>query len=444
MNMEIQAIERNKMWELTDAPKGVTPIGVKWVYKTKLNERGNVEKHKARLVAKGYSQQYGVDYTEVFAPVARLDTVRVLLALAAQHRWEVFQLDVKSAFLHGELKEEVYVQQPEGFVKKGKEDKVYRLKKALYGLKQAPKAWYNKIETYFAKENFEKCPSEHTLFTKKNEGNILIVSLYVDDLIFSRNNRRMCEQFKCSMMLEFDMSDLGRMRHFLGIEVIQSDAGIFICQRRYAQEILARFNMTDCNPVRNPIVPGTNLSKEEDGSRVDAMKFSQVVGCLMYLTVTRPDLMFGVSLISRFMVDPKESHWATTKRLLRYVKGTTELGIFYKTEGRSTSLIAYTDSNYAGDLDDRRSTSGLVLVMGSGAVSWASKKKPIVSLSTTEAEYIAATSCACQCIWIRGILYQLGAEEKEATSTVILCDNNSTIQLSNTTRKISIIYGRNP
>nr|KYP72044.1 Retrovirus-related Pol polyprotein from transposon TNT 1-94 [Cajanus cajan] len=218
-------------------------------------------------------------------------------------------------------------------------------------------------------------------------------------MIFTGNNRRMCEQFK---------------------------------------EILAQFNMTDCNPVRNPIVPGTNLSKDEDGSRVDAMKFRQVVGCLMYLTVTRPDLMFGVSLISRFMDDPKESHWAATKRLLRYVKGTIEHKIFYKVEGRSTSLIAYIDSNYAGDLDDRRSTSGLVLVMGSGAVSWASKKQPIVSLSTTEVEYIAAASCACQCIWIRGILDQLGAEEKEATGTVILCDNNSTIQLS----KNPIFHGR--
>nr|KYP53917.1 Retrovirus-related Pol polyprotein from transposon TNT 1-94 [Cajanus cajan] len=188
--------------------------------------------------------------------------------------------------------------------------------------------------------------------------------------------------------------------------------------------------MTDCNPGRNPSVPGANWAKDEDGSRVDAMKFRQVVGCLMYLTVTCPDLMFGVSLISRFMADPKESHWAATKRLLRYVKGTTEHKIFYKIEGRSTSLIAYTDNNYAGDLDDRRITSGLVLVMGSGVVSWASKKQPIVSSSTTEAGYITAASCAFQCIWIRGILDQLGAKEKEAIGTMILCDNNSTIQLS--------------
>ncbi|XP_027351248.1 uncharacterized protein LOC113862356 [Abrus precatorius] len=204
------------------------------------------------------------------------------------------------------------------------------------------------------------------------------------------------------MMLKFDMSDLGRMRHFLGIEVIPSDVGIFICQRRYAQEILARFNMTNCNPIRNLIVPGTNLSKDKDGSRVDATKFKQAVGSLMYLTVTRPDLMFGTSLISRLMANPKESHWAATKRLLRYVKGTAEHGIFYKTGRKSANLIAYTDSNYARDLDDRRSTSGLVLVMGCGAVSWALKKQPVVSLSTTEAEYITVASCACNVFGLEG------------------------------------------
>lgn len=221
MSAEIESIESNQTWELTVLPKGVKPIGVKWVFKTKLNEDGDVEKFKARLVAKGYAQRHGVDYTEVFAPVARLDTIRVILAVAAQFSWEVFQLDVKSAFLHGELKEEVFVQQPEGFIRKGEEDKVYRLKKALYGLKQASRAWYSRIEAYFVREDFERCPSEHTLFTKSKGGRILIVSLYVDDLIFTGNDRVMCDEFKSSMMLEFDMSNLGKMKHFLGVEVRQ-------------------------------------------------------------------------------------------------------------------------------------------------------------------------------------------------------------------------------
>lgn len=225
-------------------PTGAKKVGVKWAYKTKLNENGEVEKYKARLVAKGYTQKHGVDYTEVFAPVARLETVRLVVSLAAQKRWTIFQLDVKSAFLHGELSEEVFIEQPPRYEKKGNEQKVYRLKKALYGLKQAPRAWYSWIESYFTKEGFERCPYEHILFIKAGGGGkILIVCLYVDDLIFTGNDEHMFVEFKNSMMHEFDMTDLGKMRYFLGIEVMQRPESIFICQRRYTQEALKRFDM---------------------------------------------------------------------------------------------------------------------------------------------------------------------------------------------------------
>ena len=217
MMVEMESIEKNKTRELSVLPKGVNPIGVKWVFKTKLNENGKIDKYKARLVAKGYAQQYGVNYTEVFAPVARLDIIRLILALATQSSWNVFQLDVKSAFLHGELNEEVFVQQPQGYEKKGEEGKVYKLRKALYGLKQAPRAWYSKIEAYFVREGFERCFCEQTLFTKStNGGKILIVSLYVDDLIYTGNDKSMCDGFKNSMKLEFDMFDLGRKLFFRG------------------------------------------------------------------------------------------------------------------------------------------------------------------------------------------------------------------------------------
>ena len=196
-----------------------------------MNENGEVDKYKARLVAKGYCQQYGVDFSEVFAPVARLDTIQVVISIAAQRTWKIYQLDIKAAFLHGEINEEVFVEQPPGYEHKGSEGKVYRLKKALYGLKQAPRAWYSRIEAYFIKEGFNKCPFEHTLFVKTaNEGKILIVCIYVDDLIFIGNDGALFEKFKRSMMTEFDMTDLGNMRYFLGIKVIQKSDGIFICQ----------------------------------------------------------------------------------------------------------------------------------------------------------------------------------------------------------------------
>jgi len=205
MDAEIDAIERNNTWEQTNLPSGVNTIGVKWIYKTKCNEDGKVEKYKARLVAKGYTQQHGIDYKDVFAPVARWDTIRIILALAAVKGWNVFQLDVKSAFLHGELSETMYVDQPLGYQKMGEEDKVYKLKNALYGLKQALRAWYSKIESYFSKQGFVKCSHEHTLFVKtRNEGTLLIVSLYVDDLIFTGNDEEMFDVFKQSMKEEFD------------------------------------------------------------------------------------------------------------------------------------------------------------------------------------------------------------------------------------------------
>lgn len=221
MDAEIDSIEKNQTWELSDLPNGAKCIGVKWIYKTKLNELGEVSKYKARLVAKGYSQEHGVDYTEVYAPVACMDTIRIILSIAAQKGWYIFQLDVKSAFLHGVLAADVYIEQPKGYEVEGKEDKVYKLYKALYGLKQAPRAWFRRLEEYFVKEGFEKSQNEETLFIKTNErGNFLFVSVYVDDLIYTGDDISLMREFKLSMKKEFDMSDLGKMRYFLGIELL--------------------------------------------------------------------------------------------------------------------------------------------------------------------------------------------------------------------------------
>ncbi|RVW64797.1 Retrovirus-related Pol polyprotein from transposon TNT 1-94 [Vitis vinifera] len=394
MDLELAAINKNGTWELTELPEGGKKIGVKWIYKTKFNENGEVDKYKARLVAKGYTQQHGVDYTKVFAPVARMETIRLVVALAAQRKWTIYQLDVKSAFLHGELNEEVFVEQPCGYVQKGHEQKVYKLKKALYGLKQAPRAWYSRIEAYFMKEDFKR-----------------------------------------SMKDEFDMTDLGKMRYFLGLEVLQRSDGIFISQKKYALEVLQRFGMDKSNSVHNPIVPGFKLMKDEGGVKVDKTYYKQVVGSLMYLTTTRPDMMFVVSLISRYMENPTELHLQAAKRVLRYLQGTTEFGIFYR-KGGDDELVTYTDSDHAGDLDERKSTSGYVFLLSSGAISWSSKKQPIVSLSSTEAEFIAAASCACQAVWLKRVLGKLG--QNQGKPTMIHCDSSSAIKLS----KNPVMHGR--
>nr|GEW52510.1 putative RNA-directed DNA polymerase [Tanacetum cinerariifolium] len=355
--------------------------------------------------------------------------IKSIFALAAQRGMKVHQLDVKSAFLYGELEEVVFVEQPQGYVVQGNEGKVYRLRKALYGLKQEPRAWYGRIESYFLKEGFEKCPYEPTLFVKSFKKDVfLIVSIYVDDLIITWNTLDLIEQFKVSMKSEFEMSDMGEM-------LIQSEAGIHINQQKYAREILERFNMEDCNSVKSPMVPGCKLVKDDLSGFVDATMYKQMVGCIMYLAATRPDVMFVVGQLCRYMETPTEQHMAAMKKVLRYIQGTKELGIFYR-KGGSDQLVAYSDSDYAGDHDNRRSTSGYVCFLSGAAIAWSSKRQPIVTLSTTEAEFVAATACAYQVLWLRRMLEYIGLTQEEGT--IINCDNMSTIKLS----KNSVMHNR--
>jgi hypothetical protein len=233
--------------------------------------------------------------------------------------------------------------------------------------------------------------------------------------------------FKEAMQSEFEMTDLGLMKYFLGIEVEQSEKGIFICQQKYATDILKRFKMNKCKPTDTPIATGTKLSKQDEGTTIDYTLYKRLVGSLMYLTTTRPYIMYAVSLISRFMENPKISHWKVGKRILRYIAGTTDYGIWYS-NSEDDSLVGYTDSDFAGSIDDRKSTSGYAFLLGTGLISWASKKQPIVTISSVEAEYVATTSTSCHAVWLRRILSDLTHEEKEPTP--IFCDNSSTIALS--------------
>ena len=246
------------------------------------------------------------------------------------------------------------------------EGKVQKLKKALYGLKQEPRAWNTRIDTYFKENGFQQCPYEHALYVKKKKEKILLVALYVDDLIFLGNNNQMIEEFKGTMTQEFEMTDLGLMKYFLGLEVRQEETGIFISQEKYAKDILKRFKMESCNPISTPMEPGAKLSKFDGGERVEANKFRSLVGSLRYLTCTRPDLSLSVGIVSRFMEEPVVAHWKALKRILRYVQGTVSLGMFYS-KAEEYKLTGYSDSDWCGDIDDRKSTSGYVFFMGNTA-----------------------------------------------------------------------------
>jgi hypothetical protein len=427
MEEEIKSITKNDTCELTTLPQGHKEIGVRWVYMAKKNAKGDVERYKARLVAKGYSQRQGIDYDEVFAPVARLEIIRLVISLAAQNEWKIYQMDVKSTFLNGFLEEEVYIEQPQGYEVKGQEEKVLKLKKALYGLKQAPRAWNVRIDKYFQDKNFIKCPYEHALYIKAQSGDILIVCLYVDDLIFTGNNLSMFEEFKKDMSNEFEMTDMGLMAYYFGIEVKQEDKGIFITQEGYAKEVLKKFKMDDANPVGTPMECGSKLSKHENGEIVDPTLYKSLVGSLRYLTSTRPDILYAVGVVSRYMEAPTTTHFKAAKRILRYIKGTTNFGLHYYSSN-NYEIIGYSDSDWSGDLDDRKGTTGFVFFMGDTAFTWMSKKQPIVTLSTCEAEYVAATSCVCHAVWLRNLLKELKMPQEDPVE--ICVDNKSALALA--------------
>jgi hypothetical protein len=428
MKEELSMIEKNQTWELVDMPTHKQPIGVKWVYRTKLNADGTINKHKARIVVKGYAQVFGVDFSETYAPVARLDTIRMLLAIAAHKGWKIFQLDVKSAFLNGYLQEEIYVEQPKGFMVEGEEDKVYLLKKALYGLKQAPRAWYSRIDEHLLKHGFNKSLSESTLYIKSSNTGLMAVSLYVDDLFVTGNNSTMIDIFKAEMMEVFEMTDLGEMSYFLGMEVQQNQLGIFVGQQKYAKEILKKFKMEDCKSMTTPMNLKEKFSKEDGADKVDEAIYRSLIGCLMYLTATRPDIMHAVSLLSRFMHCASEIHFKAAKRVVRYIKGTLNYGIKFSC-AENFELQGYADSDWAGSCDDMKSTSGYCFSFGSGIFSWCSKKQEVIAQSTAEAEYVAATAAANQVLWLRKILADLDMEQREATKVNV--DNQAAIAISN-------------
>lgn len=314
MEEELESIERNNTWELVDHSNGKKVIGLKWVYKTKLDSEGKVQKFKARLVAKGYTQQSGVDFDEVFAPVARMETMRVLFALAAQLDWPVYHFDVKSAFLNGVLQEEVYVEQPVGYEVKGSKGKVLKLKKALYGLRQAPRAWYARIDAYLLQQGFVRSVNEHTLYKRLDEeNNVLLMSIYVDDIVYMSSSQRMVQVFKEEMQETFEMTDLGILNHFLGIEVRQSKAGIFITQRQYIEDILKTFKMHQSKAVTTPMFVNEKLQVEKASGGTDAKVYRSLVGRLLYATHTRPDISYAVGILSRFVSNPSKQHYDAGK-----------------------------------------------------------------------------------------------------------------------------------
>jgi hypothetical protein len=388
MQEELNNFKRNEVWSLVPRPKQ-NVVGTKWVFRNKQDEHGVVTRNKARLVAKGYAQVTGLDFEETFAPVARLESIRILLAYATHHSFRLFQMDVKSAFLNGPIKEEVYVEQHLGFEDDRYPDHVYKLSKVLYGLKQAPRAWYECLRDFLISNAFKVGKADPTLFTKTCNGDLFVCQIYVDDIIFGSTNQKYWEEFSRVMTQKFEMSMMGELTYFLGFQVKQLKDGTFISQTKYTQDLLKRFGMKDAKPAKTPMGTGGHVNLNKGGKSVDQKAYQSMIGSLLYLYASRPDIMLSVCMCARYQSDPKECHLVAVKRILRYLVSTLRFGMWYP-KGSTFDLIGYSDSDYVGCKVDRKSTLGMCQFLGRSLVSWSSKKQTYVALSTAEAEYVAA------------------------------------------------------
>ncbi|KAD4385880.1 hypothetical protein E3N88_26049 [Mikania micrantha] len=433
MQLELLQFKKQQVWELVPLPQGKCAIGTKWVFRNKTDENGQIVKNKARLVVQGFSQEEGIDYDETFAPVARLEAIRLFLAYAALHKLKVFQMDVKSAFLYGTIKEEVYVCQPPGFEDNKHPDWVYKLDKALYGLKQAPRAWYDTLSTFLLKNNFTRGSIDKTLFIQEVGQHKLLVQIYVDDIIFASSDPKLCAEFTELMTKHFEMSAMGELQFFLGLQIKKSTDGIFIHQAKYTKELLKKFDLQNCKQCSNPMSSTTQFDADLKGKSVDETLYRCMIGSLMYLTASRPDIMFATCVCARFQAAPKESHLIAVKRIFRYLQGTQSLGIWYST-GHSCKLVAFSDSDYAGCKLTRKSTCGGCQFLGNCLVSWQSKKQTSVATSTAEAEYIAAASCTSQILWLQTQLLDYGIK---VSKTPLLMDSASALCIVKNPKKSS-------
>ncbi|KAL0746003.1 hypothetical protein Bca101_101497 [Brassica carinata] len=428
---EAGAMIKNDTWYESELPKGKKAVSSRWIFTIKYKADGQIERKKTRLVARGFTQTYGEDYIETFAPVAKLHTIRIVLSLAVNLGWGLWQMDVKNAFLQGELEDEVYMYPPPGLEHLVKRGNVLRLKKAIYGLKQSPRAWYNKLSTTLNGRGFKKSELDHTLFTLTTPSGMVALLVYVDDIIITGSDKEGIKATKEFLKSMFEIKVLGEMKYFLGIEICRSKEGLFMSQRKYTLDLLKGAGAYGGKTARMPMEDGYKVPREgeiEDSKPFhDPKLYRKLVGKLIYLTITRPDICFAVNQVSQHMQLPKEHHWRMVERLLMYLNGSPDQGVWMGCNG-STEVVGYCDADWAGDRADRRSTTGYCTFIGGNLVTWKSKKQKVVSCSSAEAEYRAMLKLTNKLVWIKGILKHL--EIKQDTPMTMHCDNQAAIHIA--------------
>ncbi|CAA7047299.1 unnamed protein product [Microthlaspi erraticum] len=400
MGTEVGALEGQHTWDITELPPGKVAIGCKWVYKTKFNSDGTVERYKARLVILGNQQEEGVDFKETFAPVIKMNTVRILLEISAAKGWELHQMDVHNAFLHGDLEEEVYMKLPPGFKATGPNQVCKLAKVTLWS------------------------PTSSEMLRGKS---IVYVLVYVDDLVIGGSDPVLISNFKAYLNRQFHMNDLGVLKYFLGNEVARSSDGIYLSQQKYALDIITESGLLGARPIDTPMEENHALARDKGAFFDDPVKYRRLVGRLVYLTVTKPDLSYAVHTLAQFMQKPRLKHWHAALRVVRYLKKAPGQGIFLSANN-DLALSAYCDSDYAACPLTRRSLTGYVVMLGDSLVSWKTKKQKVVSRSTAEAEYRAMAITLCEVKWIVELLSSLGI--KQQSPVPLYCDNQAALYIA--------------
>src|SRR5690606_8200422 len=436
---ELASLEENDVYDIVDAPVDRKIVPSKWVFKIKHNADGTIDRYKARLVAKGFAQQPGVDFDEVFSPVVRYDSLRLLLGLAAVNGWKPRQLDIKTAFLYGKLKEEVYMQLPEGSRVAGK---VAKLKRCIYGLKQAPREWFGRLVTFlrpygFVSSTFDPCVLAH-------ESGKLFLAIYVDDITVFGDSGPLLDQVIELLKTEFKVNDLGFVNWLLGIQIDLNNEGITLSQSAFIDKVLQRFNMDDCNPVSTPIEPNATLTRDSGTPLQTATRYQQIVGSIMYLvTATRPDLAFTITFLSQFASAPTDLHLKAAQRVLRYLKGTRDWKLLYPWNTH-LALTGFSDASHGNCYDTRRSYSGYIFRLGDCTISWRAHKQKSVAHSTLDAEYMGLAAANRHDRWLTDALASL--LQRSDTPAALFNDNMAAIdfahnqKINDRTKHIDIAY----
>ncbi|KAH9112159.1 hypothetical protein AeMF1_013477 [Aphanomyces euteiches] len=430
-NTEYQAMLHNSVWELVPLPADRKALKCKWVWKAKYDADGSLERFKARLCLKGYLQIAGVDFTDTYAPVLRLDSLRLLCALVATLDLETAQLDVKTAFLNGDLDEDIYMEQPERYQVEGKSHLVCKLNKSIYGLKQAPRQWNKKLNDHLASTGFKRCHKEQCIYVMVNieARSITYLAVYVDDIVIGTSCKKALDAVRGDLTRTFEMSDKGELNFLLGmrIERDRSARTVKISQSTFVEELLVKFHMQGCDSEPTPQVQGLPADVRPNDN-ANNLPYRSLTGALQYLvTATRPDIAYAVRFLSSHNHDYNTSHWRMAKRVLKYLQGTKHLGIKHD-GGASARPKAFSDADFANDKQDSKSITGSVITMGGGAITYMSKKQSLVGQSTTEVEYIAAAETAKNLIWLHELLHEM--KVKIDLPIEMFVDNQSAIQVA--------------